>query len=130
AIARALIDASPAAVSLHRLRKISELPLHEIEDTLQQMHDADIVRHEGRSGYVLAKKAEDIRFEDLHRATVDPIGGLKPQEWAAVSPALERAAAEMQRALGGSLATLREPSAAAPLRKAKRGRARSARSSR
>lgn len=92
------------------------------------MRDADIVRHEGRSGYVLAKKAEDIRFEDLHRATVGPIGGLKPQEWAAVSPAFERAAAEMQQALGGSLAMLRE--SPTPLRKAKRGRARNARSSR
>lgn len=130
ALARPLMEAAPAAVSLTRLREVSGLPTHEVEDTLDQMCNAGIVSHEGRSGYVLAKKAEDIRFEDLHRATVGPIGGLKPEEWAAVSPAFARAAAEMQEGLGRSLATLGEAPESAPVRKAKRGRARSARSSR
>jgi membrane protein len=130
AIARALIDAAPKALSLTRLREVTELPLRELEETLQQMHDADLVRHEGHSGYVLAKKAEDIRLEDLYRAAVGPVGGLEPREWAAVSPQFERAAAEMQQGLARSLATLREAPAGGPVRKAKRGRARSGRSSR
>ena len=131
AVARALAQAAPAALSLERLREASGLPMQEVEDIVMQMGDAGLARREGRASHVLARGAGEITFEDLHRAIVGPIGGLRPEEWADVSPAFERAASEMQAGLGRSLATLQgEPGAAPPLRKAKRGRARSGRSSR
>jgi membrane protein len=136
AIVRELIDAAPKAVSVHRLREKTKLPVQEVEDTLMEMGDGGLVRREGRSGFALARSAAEVTFEDLYRATVGPIGGMRPEEWADVSPAFARAATEMRSGLGRTLSTLVEEAPArgadpAPaFRKAKRGRGRSARSSR
>jgi membrane protein len=131
AVARMLAKAAPAAVPLVKLHRATGLPAQEVEDIVMQMADAGLARREGRSAYGLARSPDEITFEHLHRAIVGPIGGLLPQEWADVSPAFERAASEMQQGLCRSLASLSEaPVGATALRKAKRGRARSGRSSR
>jgi membrane protein len=130
ALLRPLVEGGGEAASRRRLHEVSGLSILEIEDTLEHLIDAGIVRREGADGYVLAKSAEDIRFGDVHRATVGPIGGVKPEEWAAVSPTFARVAAEMREGLEKPIATLREAAALAAVRKKKRGRARSVRSSR
>jgi membrane protein len=132
-IARVLIEASPKPASIAQLKEKTGLPVQEIEDTLLEMGDAGMVRRAARSRFVLTRSAGEMTFEDLYRATVGPIGGMKPEEWADVSPAFARAAIEMRSGLGRALSTLggeADDAAAPTLRKAKRGRARSGPSSR
>ena len=107
------------------------MPLQEIEDTLLHMRDAGLARSEGSAAYGLARDASAISFGELYRATVGPIGGILPAEWAAISPAFERAACEMEAGLARPLSSLlAEPGAGPAVRKAGRGKARSDRSSR
>lgn len=124
AVARALMEAAPAMVSMQRLREATALPVSEIEDALLPMTRAGLARSEGRGAYALARAASGISFGELYRATVGPIGGMQPDEWAAVSPEFERAASEMEAGLARPLSSL------APLTTEKRGKARSGRSSR
>lgn len=131
AVARALLEAAPAMVTLPRLREATAMPLQEIEDTLLHMRDAGLARSEGSAAYGLARDASAISFGELYRATVGPIGGILPAEWAAISPAFERAACEMEAGLARPLSSLlAEPGAGPAVRKAGRGKARSDRSSR
>lgn len=128
-VARALLDAQDHAASFERLREATELPAHKLEDTLYRMTDAGIAKRIGRAGYALARKADEVTIEDLYSATVSPVGAMRPEEWADVSADFARAANQMREGLKRPLSSLREEPAA-PLRKAKRGRARSGRSSR
>jgi hypothetical protein len=125
------MKASPRTVDVPRMREATQLPVHEVEDSLQHLESAGIARHEGRSAYALARAPGAITFAELYGAAVGPIGGMQPEEWAGISPAFARAAAEMATGLAQPLASLVErPAPVAALRKAKRGRTRSGRSSR
>jgi membrane protein len=130
-LVRLLMASEPKAMPVKDLRRVTSLPVQEIEDTLAHLADAGIARREGRAGYALARAPGKVSFGDLYRAAVGPIGGMSPQDWADVSPEFERAAAQMEQGLARPIATL---AASAPpagaLRKARRGRARSGRSSR
>ncbi len=132
-IARTLLEAGAEPLPFERLRKATRIPVHELEDALTRMRDADIVKRVRRRGYVLAREPGKITLEELYSATVAPVGGMKPEEWSEISTDFERAAQQMRDGLKRPLTTLldsptREPPS--PLRKARRGRARSGRSSR
>jgi membrane protein len=131
-VARVLMQAHPGGISVERIRADTGLPLQEADEALMALVDADLARRAGRAGYALAKPAEAITFRDLYRAAVGPVGGMSPQEWEEVSPAFSRAAAAMEASLGQpfTLAEAGGPGQARTLRKARRGRARSGRSSR
>jgi membrane protein len=132
-VARALLEAGAEPLSFERLRRATHIPVHELEDALTRMRDADIVKHVRRGGYVLARDPGKITLEEIYSATVAPVGGMKPEEWSEISADFERAAQQMREGLKRPLTTLLDtpaPKRAAPLRKAGRGRARSGRSSR
>jgi membrane protein len=129
-VARALLGAGDGTLSFERLREATSLPAHELEDTLHRMLDAGIAKRVGRSGYAFAREAGDMTLEDLYSATVAPVGAMRPEEWADVSADFARAASQMREGLKRPLASLREEPAAPALRKGRRGKARSGRSSR
>jgi membrane protein len=129
-VARVLLDAEGSAVPFERLRVATGLPAHEVEDTLNRLADAGIVKRVRRAGYALARKADTVTLEDLYTATAAPVGAMRPDEWADVSEDFARAANQMREGLRRPLSSLREAAAAPALRKAKRGRGRSGRSSR
>jgi membrane protein len=129
-VTRALLDAGGRPVTFERLREATGLPAHELEDTLYRMMDAGIAKRIKREGYALARKADEMTLEDLYAATVAPVGAMPPEDWADVSPDFARAANQMREGLKRPLSSLREEPAAPALRKAKRGKARSGRSSR
>lgn len=129
-VTRALLGAGEAAVSFDRLREATGLPPHQLEDTLLRMSQAGLAKRVGRDGYRLARRADEATIEDLYTATVAPVGAMRPDEWADVSADFARAANQMREGLKRPLATLRDDPAAPPVRKPKRGKARSGRSSR
>jgi membrane protein len=129
-VVRVLLDAGGAAVSFHRLCEVTGLPAHEVEDSLMRMADAGIVRRAGRGDYALAANPQERTLEDLYVATVAPVGAMSPDEWADVSADFARAANQLREGLKRPLSSLRDAPAAPAVRKAKRGRARSGRSSR
>jgi len=126
-VTRALLAAKGEAQSFERLREATGLPTKQLEDTLHRMAEAGLATRVGRTGYVLAKDAAETTLEDLYTATVAPVGAMRPEEWADVSADFARAANQMREGLKRPLASLAEE---APVRKAKRGKARSGRSSR
>jgi membrane protein len=129
-VTRVLLDAQGRPVPFERLREATGLPAHHLEDTLNRMTQAGIAKHVRRAGYALTRKADELTIEDLYAATVAPLGAMQPDEWADVSADFARAANQMREGLKRPLSSLREQAAAPPLRKAKRGKGRSARSSR
>jgi membrane protein len=132
-VTRALLAAGEAPMSFDALRHATGVPVHELEDTLARMTGAGIARRGGRSGYTLARDPQDVSIADLYSATVAPVGAMRPDEWADVSADFARAANQMREGLRHPIASLAgaAPSPAPPaVRKAKRGRARSGRSSR
>lgn len=129
-VTRALLDAGDGALTFAQLRATTHLPTHELEDTLYRMIGAGIAKSTARSGYSLAQAPDAATIADLYSATVAPVGAMPPEEWADVSEDFARAALQMREGLNRPLSSLRAGPAAPALRKAKRGKARSARSSR
>ncbi len=105
-VARRLIAARGAPVAFKRLHAITRLPVGELEDLLARMEEAGIVRRPNRRQLALAAHPEAITLGDLYAATVAPVGGLRPEEWAEISVDLARAAADMRQALERPLASL------------------------
>jgi membrane protein len=131
-VTRALLGAGQAASSFDALCHATGLPMHELEDTLARMEGAGIVRRMGRRGYALARDPQEVSIADLYSATIAPLGAMRPDEWADVSADFARAANQLREGLRRPIASLIEsaPAPADALRKAKRGKARSGRSSR
>jgi membrane protein len=129
-VARLLLDAGPGSVSFERLHEGTAIPAHELEDTLHRMAGAGIVSRSGREGYKLARDPQKLTLEDLYVATVAPVGAMSPEEWGDVSSDFARAANQLREGLRRPLASLGNEAREAPVRKAKRGKARSAKSSR
>lgn len=129
-VARVLLAGKGEAQSFERLREATGLPPHQLEDTLHRMAEAGLAERVGRTGYAIAKDAGEKTIEDLYTATVAPVGAMRPDEWADVSPDFARAANQMREGLKRPLASLVEEGEAGPVRKAKRGKARSGRFSR
>jgi membrane protein len=129
-VARALLDAGGRPVAFERLREATGMPAHELEDTLYRMMDAGIAKRVKRAGYALARNGDEMTLEDLYAATVGPMGAMPPEDWADVSADFARAANQMREGLKRPLSSLREEPGAPAVRKAKRGKGRSGRSSR
>jgi membrane protein len=131
-VSRVLLDADGVAVPFESLRDATGLPAHQLEDTLGRMTDAGIAKRVGRAGYALARRGDEISIEELYAATVAPVGAMPPEDWADVSVDFARAANQMRQGLKRPLSSLRETEneAAPPVRKAKRGKGRSGKSSR
>jgi membrane protein len=129
-VTRRLLEAHGTPVPFERLRESTRMPAHELEDTLYRMIDAGLAKRVGRAGYALARKPEKVTLEDLYVATVAPVGAMAPEEWADVAPDFARAANQLREGLKRPLSSLEAAPEAAPVRKAKRGRARTGRSSR
>jgi membrane protein len=129
-VARLLLDAGDRPLPFERLREATGLPAHELEDTLYRMMAAGIAKRTPRVGYSLARPPQEVTLEDLYTATVTPVGAMRPEEWADVSEDFARAANQMREGLKRPLSSLGAQANAPRLRKAKRGKARSGKSSR
>ena len=131
-VARALMAHGGSRVAFQELRRETRLPVHELEDALLRMEECGIVDASRREGYGFARAPEKVSIAQLYEATVAPLGAMEPDEWAEVSPEFARAARDMRQGLERPLATLREApeAAAAPVRKRRGGKGRSARSAR
>lgn len=105
-VARRFIAAGAAPVAFKRLRAVTRLPVHELEDMLVRMEEAGIVRRLNRRQFALAANPGAITLGDLYEATVAPVGGIRPEEWAEISADLARAAGEMRQALERPIVTL------------------------
>jgi membrane protein len=106
AIARALLE--PGAALTHgELGAATALPPHELEAALLHMVDADIVERGRGSRYRFARDPATVTLAELYEATVAPVGGLSPDDWADVAPDFARAAAEMREGLRRPLTALR-----------------------
>jgi membrane protein len=129
AVARELLTAGRGAVPFERLQRATALPVHELEDTLARMEKAGIVKEGRRSRFALAGDPGRTTIADLYAATVAPVGAMGPEEWAEISPDFARAANQMREGLRRPLDSLAGEPRAAPVRKPRRGRARTARRS-
>jgi membrane protein len=129
-VSRVLLDADGVAVPFESLRDATGLPAHQLEDTLARMTDAGIAKRVGRAGYALACAADEVTLEDLYAATAAPVGAMRPEEWADVSEDFARAANQLREGLRRPLSSLREAALPPPVRKVKRGKGRSGKSSR
>jgi membrane protein len=105
-VARQLAQAAPGAIDFERLRKEAVLPAFELEDLLTRLCEAGIVRATGERDYALAEAPEAITVADLYEAAVAPLGGMRPEEWAEISPDFEHTAREMREGLERPLASL------------------------
>jgi membrane protein len=129
-VVRALLESAGQPRSFEHLRRATKLPAHELEDTLYRMMDAGLVKRVKRAGYALARNADEVTIEEVYAATVAPVGGMASQDWSDVSADFARAANQMREGLRRPLSSLSGEAAEPPVRKAKRGKARSGRSSR
>jgi len=130
-VARALMARAGAPTTFQDLRRITHLPVHELEDALLRMEERGIVSASRREGYAFARAPEKVSIAELYEATVAPLGAMDPDEWAEVAPEFARAARELREGLERPLATLREAEPAeGPVRKRRGGKGRSARSAR
>jgi membrane protein len=127
-VARQLLDAGGEPVAFEALRRQTKVPVHELEDTISRLLEGGIVKRRRGAGYLLARAPDEITLEEIYEATVAPVGGMSPQEWKEISPEYERAAQEMREGLKRPLTSLKD--SPLPVRKARRGRARNAGSSR
>jgi membrane protein len=105
-VARALVDAGAKGAGFDALRRRAVLPAHELEDLLARLCEAGIVRGDRRSGYALARDANEITVGELYEAAVAPLGGMRPEEWAEISGDFARAAERLREGLERPLAAL------------------------
>jgi membrane protein len=105
-VARRLVEAYPAPLGFEKLRKDAVLPAHELDDLLARLCEAGIARREGRKDYALAEDPAAVSVGELYEAAVAPVGGMRPEEWAAISGDFAHAAERMRDGLERPLATL------------------------
>ncbi len=96
AVARRLAASDGAPMRFNRLRGEMPMPAYELEDTLIRMAEEEIVRRDGRAGYVLAKPPEAITLGDLYRVALSPAEAMRPEDWAALTPELLQVAGAME----------------------------------
>ena len=113
-VARLLAEAGERGLDFERLRIGAVVPAHELEDLLERLVDARLVKRKDRI-YALTREACDVTVAELYEAAVAPLGGMRPEEWAEISADFERAAREMRAGLERPLSELsaqpRAPSA-------------------
>jgi membrane protein len=106
-VARLLAEAGARGLDFERLRTGAVVPAHELDDLLQRLIDAGIVKRSAGDGtFVLADDPKVTTVAQLYEAAVAPLGGMRPEEWAEISTDFERAAREMRASLDRPLATL------------------------
>jgi len=81
-LGRLLVEAGGSCAEFQDLQKKAAIPSDQLEDALHHLMDAGVVRQEGRHGFRLARKPEEITLGDLYRAAVAPGARLEPEEWA------------------------------------------------
>ena len=130
-LVRALAAEGSEPAKFESLRKATSIPAHELEDALERLSDAKIVARVRRRGYTLARAPQDITLADIYEATLPPGGAMSEEGWEEISPVLARSVHEMRERLECPVMSSEALSARAePLKKGRRGKARSGRSSR
>jgi membrane protein len=81
-LGRLLVEAGGSCVEFQDLQKKAGIPSDQLEDALHHLVDAGVVKQEGRHGFLLARKPEEIKLGDLYRAAVAPGARVEPEEWA------------------------------------------------
>lgn len=119
-IVRRLMAAGRRGLSFIRLRAVTRLSAHDLEDTLGRMVEAGILARGGRRGYVLAGDPELITLGELYEAVAAPVGGMRPEDWAEISPDFARTAAEMREGLQRPLVSLSRKLSASPPKRRRR----------
>ena len=105
-VARLLAEAAPRGLDFEQLRTGAVVPAHELDDLLLRLTDAEIVKCVDEGTFQLAGDPRRTTVAQLYEAAVAPLGGMRPEEWAEISPDFERAAREMRAGLERPLATL------------------------
>lgn len=105
-LARRLIACGPAGLTFKRMRAVTRLPVHELEDMVGRLQEAGIVQRVDRRRYVLSADPTAITLEQLYEATVAPVGGMRPEEWAEISGDFAAAARDMRQALRRPIVSL------------------------
>jgi membrane protein len=105
-VARLLAEAGPRGLDFERLRTGAVVPAHELDDLLDRLERAGIVKRSPDGTFVLADDPRGTTVAQLYEAAVASLGGMRPEEWAEISGDFERAAREMRKSLERPLATL------------------------
>jgi membrane protein len=130
-VVRALAAAGSEPARFESLRKATSIPAHELEDAVAHLTDAKIVRRVRGRGYVLARPARDITLAEVYGATLPAGGAMSEEGWEDISPALARSVHDMRERLQCPVTSSdAQPARPEPVRKGRRGKARSGRSSR
>lgn len=105
-VGRRLVAARGGEARLETLGREAGLPLDELEEMLEQMVAAGLVRRGRRGSYSLARAPDEITVGELYRAAFASAGGISPQDWSAYTPELSRVAADMEAEFGKPIAGL------------------------
>jgi membrane protein len=105
-VARLLVEAGASGIDFEELRHGAVLPAHELDDLLDRLSEAGIVREVGAGTFALARDPTVTTLAELYEASMAPLAGMRPEEWAEVSADFERAARAMRAGLDRPLATL------------------------
>lgn len=107
-LGRLLVAGKGQAVEFPDLQKAASIPADQLEDALHHLTDSGIVKREGRHGFLLARRPEDISLGDLYRAVVPEGARLEPGEWAGYEGEIGDVIDQFQALLNRPLAALRE----------------------
>jgi len=105
-LGRLLVEAGGRCAEFQDLQKKAAIPSDQLEDALHHLMDAGVVRQEGRHGFMLARKPEEITLGDLYRAAVAPGARLEPEEWAGYAGDIGDVIDQFQALLNRPLAAL------------------------
>jgi membrane protein len=105
-LGRLLVEAGGGCAEFQDLQKKAAIPSDQLEDALHHLMDAGVVKQEGRHGFLLARKPEDITLGDLYRAAVAPGARLEPEEWVGYAGDIGDVIDQFQALLNRPLAAL------------------------
>jgi membrane protein len=107
-LGRLLVQAKGQAVEFQDLQKAAAIPSDQLEDALHHLVDAGVVKQEGKHGFLLARRPEDITLGDLYRAVISPGARLEPDEWVGYEGEIGDVIDQFQALLNRPLAALRD----------------------
>ena len=104
-IGRHLAEAKDGPQTLTQMRRQIAIPSDELEDTLAQLEDLQIVRRVGKA-YALAKAPGEVTLGDLYNVAVHAGEAPPPEDWSDYSSELAQASQAMQEAFSRPLSSL------------------------